>query len=236
MLPLLISLIALASPSPIPSPSPTPPSSEVQKIRQVIQEEVIKKINQLRSPNPDQTINPKFSFHGQVTIIDPDKLVLDIGNSSIQTLNYNPDQLTVIDSSRNKSDISQIKVGDEVITLGNRLETPGDFELMRLIKVKPGSIKRPLPLVIGKITDISTTTSLFTLSTASLKQDFQIKYQNTTAILSPSGQKIKSSQLTIGQIAIVVPDSKAKNNTTNSITAATIYISNFSTPSPTPKP
>ena len=210
-LPLLI-LSLIFTPATVFAQSPTPlititntnPSvNEIQKIRDAVQQKVQEKLKQITSP-----ISNKKGLIGTVSQIDGNKIIIDYKN--LQSHLLVADNTVFIDAKRNKTKLSKLVVGQDVLALGY-LDDNSVLETKRLVFVDLKTLENTQIVAIGKIVDISQTSPIFILIPSSNKNtQYQIKIDNKTKILTNDNQDIKNSDLKSGQKVIVVltPDPK----------------------------
>ena len=223
------------SPSPTPtttsSVSPTPTdsiTSDIQKIRDAVSQKVKEKLLQIINPS-----SGKKGIIGKVIQIDEHGIFIDYRGSSRQI--SLADDLTIIDNNRNKSSLSKLKVGQDILVLGNQDGSTNTFTAKRIIFANQTDSQIKKTVVSGKIVDISKTSSLLSLVPSQNKNtSFQIKVDSKTEYYSAQNQKIKSSDIVTGHrvIAILRPDEKV-SKTYNALRLIDLDYS--PTPTPTKK-
>jgi hypothetical protein len=186
--------IALATAGPT-----TPPASEIQKIRQVIQEKVREKLQQISQKEVDL----KRAITATITKIENNTLFFDT-HSLIK--NATVDNTTVyIGLKQNKIKYSDLKIGQEVLIIG-LLDENQQFTAKRLILTPQKNFQNPHQIIFGRVVDISTSSPVLVVIPYSDKNNqYQIKYTpNKTKFLSKIGQKISLESIKVGQKIAVV--------------------------------
>lgn len=180
-------------------------TSDIQKIREVVQQKVKEKLLQIISPT-----TTKKSIAGKIIEISETSLSLDYYNES-RVIQLDP-ELTVIDANRNKSTVGKLKVGQDVLIMGIEDSENNTFSGKRIIVTDLSKLQIKKTVTTGKIVDISKTSSILTLVPTHNKNTlFQIKMDSKTEYLSVTSQKIKQVDIKSGHriIAILRPDEKA---------------------------
>jgi hypothetical protein len=226
-------MIITPPPTIILSPTPTT-TSEIQKIRQVVQEKVQEKLNEIIAP----ASSPK-GLIGKVIQIDPTQITIEYQNNT-DVLQI--DSSTVyIDLNRNKTNSSNVKIGQDILAMGISDSSNNTFQTKRVVFINLNSIALNRTVVIGKIVDISKTSPIFTLIPSKNKNNlYQIKTDKNTVYINNNQQKLAATDLKSGQkiIAVLSPDPKISKT----YVALKIMDLDYSpqsalqTPTPTPKP
>lgn len=184
----------------LPPPSPTiTPTSEIQKIRQVIQEKVSRKLQQISQGKTD----PKRAITATIVKIENNTLSFDTP-SLIKKATV--DNTTVyIGLKQNKIKFSDLKIGQEILIIGF-LDENQQFTIKRLILTPQKSFQNPHLIIFGQVVDISTSSPVFVIIPYSNKNSqYQVKYTaNKTKILRQTGQKTSLESIKIGQKIAVV--------------------------------
>jgi hypothetical protein len=187
---------------PPPVPTTTPPSSEIQKIRQVIQEKVREKLQEITQ----KEIDPKKAIIATIIKIEENTLSFDTPSLFKQAT---IDENTVyIGLKQNKIKFSDLKIGQEILGLG-LLDDNGKLLIKRLILTPQKSFQNLKIIVFGQVVDISKSSPVIVVIPYSDKNSqYQIKYDNDTDFFSKAGQKIIIDSIKKGQkIAVVgTPD------------------------------
>lgn len=223
-------LLAIAATLPTPSPSPTPPPSDIQKIRQAVQQKVREKLEQITNANQENQLK---AFAGTISQIETNEITITV-NGDQKILSFTPETVC-IDLKRNKSLVGNLKTGQEILAMG-RTDSAGNLKTTRIVAIEPDSTKAKYQIIFGKITDISQTSPVFTLIPFSNKnQQFQVKTDTKTEIYTTAKNKIKSADLQKSHRAIIV----TPLTSSSTLTATTIIDLDYQppvTPSPSPKP
>lgn len=187
----------LTSPSLAQTPTATT-SDEIQKIREVIQQKVKEKLDTITQ---DETINPKKAYLGTITEITSNKIKLD-SKTKIYEFTLSEDAVFV-NLKQNKVKFADLKVGQNVLIL-----TLAKDELVyakKIIMVDATKLVNSKNITLGKIADISTSSSVFTLiPTNNKNRDLQIKNSSTTEIITKANKALKFSDLKKGQKIICI--------------------------------
>ncbi len=206
----------------ISSPSATPTSvnqvdKDIQRIREAVQQKVIEKLKNITSQDPSQA---KKGYLGKITTLEPTKLTLDLKDSTPLILQVTPNT-TIIDSNRNKTIVDKLKIGQTVLAMGY-LQADSSLDTKRIVVVDPKTFNPPPIIAIGKVVDVSQSTSVFSLIPFNNKnQQFQIS-QTKTSRLYQNGEKVDSSKLKAGQKVATILKSDPKS--TKNYLALKIYI------------
>jgi len=193
----------------LPPPSGTvPPNSGIQEIKQMIQEKVREKLQEISQGETD----PKKAITAAITKIEGDSLFFDT-QSLIKEATV--DENTVyIGLKQNKIKFSDLKVSQEVLVIG-LLDKDGKLLVKRLILTPQKSFQNLKVIVFGQIVDISTSSPVLVVIPYSDKNSqYQIKYTNNTTVLTKTGKKITTESIKKGQkIAVVAtPDSLSRQS------------------------
>jgi hypothetical protein len=220
----------MISPPPTVILSPTPTTtSEIQKIREVVQEKVQEKLKEITSP----ASTPK-GLIGKVIQIDTSQITIEYQNS-VNILKI--DNTTVyIDLNRNKTTTGNVKIGQDILAMGLNDSSADTFQTKRVVFINLNTLNLNRTVVIGKIVDISKTSPIFTLIPSKNKNNlYQIKTDKNTQYMDENQQKLASTDLKSGHkiIAILSPDPKTSKTYIALKIMDLDYIPN---PSPTPTP
>jgi hypothetical protein len=231
LLPLLLAAAVTTTPTPPPTGGPTPQNfDEIQKIRDVVQQKVMEKLQQITEP----TLTQK-GLIGKIIQIDSSTFTLEYQNNlSIVTFDTNT---VFIDQKRNKIAGSQLKVGQDLLVLG--LQQSATTFLSKRVVITDLTTIQNIPLVvIGKIVDISKISPIFSLiPTKDKNAQYQVKTDTKSEIINSQNNKISINDLKSGHkiIVILTPDPKM----TKTYYAAKIIDLDYQPPTtstPTPKP
>jgi hypothetical protein len=225
-------LIALASASITPSIAPTPTTAEaneIQKIREVVQQKVKEKLQQIVNP-----VSSKKAIIGKVIQIETNQITIDYQNVT-RSLNVSTDTI-FIDASRNKSSLSKIKIGQDILAMGINNSDSSTFDAKRIVFIDLKTVEIKRTTIIGKIVDLSKSSPVFTLIPSHNKNIlFQIKTDSKTEFISANSLKIKSTDLVSGHkiIAVLIPDEKVSKTYTALKIIDFDYVSQSTLPTPT---
>lgn len=198
---LLLALIFSFFPSPVVAQSPTVSTSEIQNIREVIQQKVLEKLEQIREP---VTENPRKAYLGSITEITDTKIIIDTKNQLREFILA--EDSVYIGSKQTKIKRADLKVGQDVLVLSLNKDTL--IYAKRILVTDPKKIQNHKTVVLGQIADISKSSPIFVLiPTNNKNRDLQIKILATTEIYSKDGKKIKDTDLKKGQKIICIYDS-----------------------------
>ncbi len=208
------------------SPTPTNTiSNDIQKIREVVQQKVKEKLLQIISPSTS-----KKAILGKVIEISDGSINIEY-KSETRQIQLDP-ELTLIDSSRNKTSISKLKIGQDILVLGVQDTENNTFVAKRIIFTDSSKLQIKKTVTAGKIVDISKSSSIITLIPSHNKNTlFQIKLDSKTEYFSADQTKIKQSDIKSGHkvVAILRPDEK----TTKTYNAVRLIDIDYK-PEPTP--
>ena len=198
----------------------------------------LKQIVKGDSPTPTKisSSNTPKSFFGSITQVSDNQISINISNQS-KTLKLN-DKITYIDAKRQKSKLSNFKVGQTILAMGY-INDDDSIDCRRIIATESKSIENNNQVVTGKIVDVSQsqTSPIFILIPFQNKNgQYQIKTDSKTETVDIAQKKLNSSDVIVNGkkiIAIIKPDTQTKQ---------TFYVSKIITldaavsPSPTTKP
>jgi len=201
-------------------------SSDKQKdIINLVQQKVKEKLNLITEPS-----NKPKSFIGTISKIEDGKIVINYQSTS-KTIIVD-DQVAYVDIKRNKSKFENLKVGQDIIAMGY-LNQENQLTAKRIVATTIKDLENKNEVVIGKIVDISTTSSVLVLIPNSNKNNqYQIKTDSDTEFLNNKNQKSNLKDISVGQKVIVVikPDAKIAKT----FDASKIINLDSTTASPTP--
>ena len=193
----------------LPPPSPTvPPNSGIQEIKQMIQEKVREKLQEISQGETD----PKKAIIAAITKIEGGSLFF---NTQSLIKEATVDENTVyIGLKQIKIKFSDLKVSQEVLVIG-LLDQDGKLLVKRLILTPQKSFQNLKVIIFGQVVDISTSSPVLVVIPYSDKNSqYQIKYTNNTTVLTKTGKKITTESIKKGQkIAVVAtPDSLSRQS------------------------
>lgn len=197
LLPLLVATSLVISPTIAPTPTTT---SEIQKFREVIQEKVKAKLQEI---NQVTITDPKRGYLGTITIIDTDKINIDTKDKN-HSVYFSPDTV-FLNTKSTKIKSTNLKVGQEILAIGI-LDNQDIFTAKRIIVVTPQSIQNTKTVIYGQVVDVSTIYPLIAMIPLSNKNtQYQVKTDSKTIqILSKSGDKLTIKDITKGKKIIVI--------------------------------
>lgn len=173
-------------------------SEEIQKLREVIQQKVKEKLQEIGQV---QTTNPKKAYLGTITEINDKTLKID-SKTKIYEFTIS-DDATFVNLKQNKIKISDLKVGQDVLVLSLSKDT--FTYAKKIIVVDPSKLENKKNITLGKIADISTTTSILVLiPTNNKNRELQIKVDSKTDIITKDNKSIKFSDLKKGQKIVCI--------------------------------
>jgi hypothetical protein len=185
---------------------------EVKRITDLIKEKTKSisnsaNITTVDTKTSENKSSPK-SFFGTITKINGTQITIDYKNNQ-KTLNTD-DTTTFIDTKKVKTQLSKIKVGQDILALGY-LSSESTLDTKRLIVTDLKAIENNNQVVIGKIVDISKSSPIFVLiPTKDKNSQFQIKTDDKTLVLNKTNNKSEIKNLVSGDKVIVImsPDPK----------------------------
>lgn len=197
-LPLFLAAIAVT----LPTPTPTT-TSEIQKFREVIQEKVKAKLQEI---NQTDELDLKRGYLGTITKISPTEINLD---SKDKNRVINLDTSTVYLNNKSiKIKPTDLKVGQEILAIG-LLDDQNNLTAKRIIITVPKSIENLKTVILGQVVDVSTMYSLIALIPINNKNtQYQVKTDTKNIqILSKDGVKLTLKDITKGKKIIVISTS-----------------------------
>lgn len=192
------------------APSAATPTTDpkTEAVRQMTEKKVQDMLQQSGSSQSTVSTTTPKSLFGTITQISDDKVVITYKN---ETKNITVTDSTVfIDAKKAKVKLTSLKPGQIILAMGYYDEAV-NFEAKRIIITTADAIENKNEIVLGKIADISQTSSVFVLIPIKNKENqYQIKTDSKTIIVDNDGNKLKMNQLKSGQKIIVViqPDTK----------------------------
>jgi len=181
---------------------------DIQKIREVVQQKVKEKLQQIGDDSEKKDTNSPKSFVGTITQINGTQITIDYKNSP-KSLSVD-DTTVFIDAKKNKTQLDKIKVGQDVLAMGY-LNSDDTLTVKRLIISDLKTITNNNQVIIGKIVDISKSSPIFVLIPSKNKNNqFQIKTDTTTTVFNKSNTKSDIKNLVSGDkvIVVITPDQK----------------------------
>lgn len=183
--------------STINAQTPTP-ENDIQKLREVIQQKVQQKLQEISGQD---IVNPKKAYLGIITKIENNNLSIDSKGQKYEfTIS---DDATFINLKQNKIKITDLKEGQDVLVL--TLAKDEIIYAKRILIVDPSKLENKKNISLGKIADISTTTSIFVLIPVNNNsRDLQMKIDNKTEIVTKDNKILKFSDLKKGQKIVCI--------------------------------
>lgn len=211
--------------SPLNAQTPTNTTGDdIQKFREIIQQKVKEKLAEI---GQDKTvINPKKAYLGTITEIKDNTLKI---NSKTKIYEFTiSEDATFVNLKQIKIKKTDLKVGQDVLVLSLSKDTITFAK--KILIVDPTKLVNNKNVTLGKIADISPTTSILVLiPTNNKNRELQIKVDSKTEIITRENKIVKFSDLKKGQkIACIY------TNTTNATYPALKIISLEAPPTPTP--
>lgn len=194
---LLIFVLSLLFIFSFPVSAQTPTTStttEIQQLREVIQQKVKEKLQNLgQSP----VENSKKAYAGTITELNSTGIKINSRNQNLQfTINNDTSYINLKQSKIKNTDL---KVGQEVLILSLKQDS-SQLIARRIILIESKKLENQKVTIIGKIADISTTSSVITLIPINNKnQELQIKIDSKSEIINNKNQTLKFSDLKKGQ-------------------------------------
>ena len=222
----LLALAATVTPAPTATITASPTSTDIQKIREVVQQKVQEKLKEITTSS-----TVKKGIIGEVVQKDPNQITIEYQGNT-QVLSIDSDTVYV-DSNRSKSTLDNIKIGQGLLAMGTQETDTKKFSATRIVFIDLKTVAVTKTVVVGKVVDISKTTSVFTLIPSKNKNtQYQIKTDSKTKTYAPDNSEIAFKNLQTGHRLIVVltPDPKI----TNTYYASKILDLDYSSASPTP--
>ncbi len=206
---IFIVLFLTLLPTPVLGQTPTTSpstSDEIQKLREVIQQKVKEKLQELTL---GQTPNPKKAYLGTITEITDSSIKID-SKTKIYEFTLS-DDANYVNLKLNKIKKTDLKVGQDVLILSLAKDT--SVYAKKIIIVDPIKLQNNKNVTLGKIADISSTTSILVLiPTNNKNRELQIKVDSKTEIVTKNNKSIKFSELKKGQKIICIYNS-SQNST-----------------------
>lgn len=186
------------------SPTSVVNTDEIQKIREVVQQKVKEKLMEITATTPT-----KRGVIGKLIAIDSKQLTIEYRGQT-QAIELNEDTV-FIDEKRNRSTFDKIKIGQDLLVMGTNQPESSSFLAKRAVFVKLDEIEPIRVVSLGKVSDISKTTSILSLVPVSNKNtQYQIRTDSKTIFTNPADQKTEASSIKVGHtiIAVLTPDAK----------------------------
>jgi hypothetical protein len=177
--------------------TPTP-ESDIQKLREVIQQKVQQKLQEISS---EEVINPKKAYLGTITKIEDKNLSFDSKGQKYEFIIS--DDATFVNLKQNKIKITDLKEGQDVLVL--TLAKDEIIYAKRILIVDPSKLENKKNISLGKIADISTTTSIFVLIPVNNNsRELQMKVDSKTEIVTKDNKNLKFTDIKKGQKIVCI--------------------------------
>ena len=174
------------------------PESDIQKLREVIQQKVQQKLQEISG---EEVVNPRKAYLGTITKLENKNLSLDSKGQKYEFIIS--EDATFISLKQNKIKITDLKEGQNVLVLS--LAKDEIVFAKRIIIVDPIKLENNKNVTIGKIADISTTTSVFVLIPINNNnRELQIKIDSKTEIVTKGDKSLKLTDLKKGQKIVCI--------------------------------
>lgn len=195
LLPLILFLISPITVSAIDASSSATDDSNIQTIREVVQQKVKEKLNIISTPES----KPK-AFFGSIKEITDNQIKINF-NNELKTITVNDDTVFV-SIKRTKIALKDLKPDQEILAMGY-LNNQNQLETKRLVVFEIKTVQNLTQVISGQIVDVSKTSPVFVIVPFNNKNNqYQIKTTDANLKKISSGQKV---------IAIVKPDPKIAN-------------------------
>jgi hypothetical protein len=172
---------------------------EIQKLREIIQQKVNEKLQELGQS--EIVSNPKKAYLGTITEINETNLKID-SKTKIYEFTISEDA-TFVNLKQNKIKISDLKVGQDVLVL--TLSKDSLVFAKKIIIVDSVKLVNSKNVTLGKIADISPTTSILVLiPTNNKNRELQIKVSTKTEIVTKDNKLVKFTDLKKGQKIVCI--------------------------------
>ena len=202
LLPLLLATLAISpTQTPLPRQSPTGDGgSEIQKFREVIQEKVKAKLQEINQVADTDT---RRGYLGTITKINSGQINLDTQDKN-RLINLATDTI-YLNAKSIKIKSTDLKVGQEILAIG-LLDDQNNLTAKRIIITIPKSVENLKTVILGQVVDVSTTYSLTSLIPLNNKNtQYQVKTDTKNIqILSKDGAKLTTKDITKGKKIIIV--------------------------------
>ena len=177
--------------------TPTP-EDDIQKLREVIQQKVQQKLQEISG---QEVINPKKAYLGTITKIEDKNLSFDSKGQKYELIIS--DDATFVNLKQNKIKITDLKEGQDVLVL--TLAKDEIIYAKRILIVDPSKLENKKNISLGKIADISTTTSIFVLIPVNNNsRELQMKVDSKTEIVTKDNKSLKFTDIKKGQKIVCI--------------------------------
>lgn len=185
--------------------SSTPTSANtIQAIREAVQQKVKEKLSEIVTSG--QT---KKAFIGTIIQVDKTSLTVEYQGST-QQITITED-VVIANSLGTKIGLDKLKVAQDVVIIGLNDNATNAFQVKRVVLTDLKKIALSRTVIVGKIVDISKTSSLITIVSDTNKNNiYQVKTDSKTELINKNKDKLKSSDIGLGKrvIGVLSPDIK----------------------------
>lgn len=203
---------------------------DIQKFREIIQQKVKEKLAEI---GQDKTIvNPKKAYLGTITEIKDNALKI---NSKTKIYEFTiSEDATFVNLKQIKIKKTDLKVGQDVLVLSLSKDTI--VFAKKIFIVDPTKLVNNKNVTLGRIADISPTTSILVLiPTNNKNRELQIKINTKTEIITRENKIVKFSDLKKGQKVVCIY-TNSQNATYPAIKIISLETQATTTPTPAKKP
>lgn len=174
------------------------PESDIQKLREVIQQKVQQKLQEISGIEVE---NPKKAYLGTITKIVNKNLSLDSKGQKYEFIIS--EDATFVNLKQNKITITDLKEGQNILVLS--LAKDEIIFAKRILIVDPTKLENNKNIALGKIADISTTTSVFVLIPINNNnRELQMKIDSKTEIVTKNNKNLKLTDIKKGQKIVCI--------------------------------
>lgn len=174
------------------------PESDIQKLREVIQQKVQQKLQEISGIEVE---NPKKAYLGTITKIVNKNLSLDSKGQKYEFIIS--EDATFVNLKQNKITITDLKEGQNILVLS--LAKDEIIFAKRILIVDPTKLENNKNIALGKIADISTTTSVFVLIPINNNnRELQMKIDSKTEIVTKNNKSLKLTDIKKGQKIVCI--------------------------------
>lgn len=204
---LLLCLSLVASPINAIEATPSTANNKVEDVKDILKQ-IVKNTS---GDEAEPVSNKPKSIFGSITKVDDNQITLSFQNQT--KLIQLDDETTLIDSKRQKSKLTNFKVGQTILAMGY-LQPDQSLDCKRIVATEAKTVENVNQIVTGQIVDVSQSQNspIFVLIPSQNKNSqYQIKTDSKTEIIDLKNNKLTSSKTIItGKkiIAIIKPDAQ----------------------------
>lgn len=192
---ILIIVLFLSSIIPATAIEASSSATDIQSIREVVQQKVKEKLNIITTPSS----KPKCSF-GIIKKITETQIEINQNNDNKTIVLTN--ETVFVNLKKIKISLKEIKAGDEILAIGY-INSQNQLEAKRIVVIELKKIKNNTQIINGQIVDVSQNSPVFIVVPLDNKNNqYQIETDSKTIKKIATGQKI---------IAAIKPDEKITN-------------------------